>query len=79
MYKIKHAAYADDLAGVGKLESLKRWWQNLIDFGPKLGYYPEPSKSWLIVKLEHLDEAKKIFSGTGLNITVDGRKHRGPR
>ena len=34
-----------------------------MDFGPKLGYYPEPSKSWLIVKLEHLDEAKKIFSG----------------
>ena len=76
-FKVKHAAYADDLAGVGKIESLKRWWLNLMEYGPKIGYYPEPTKSWLIVKVEHLEEAKKIFNDTGLNITVDGRKHLG--
>ena len=74
---LKQAAYADDLAGVGKLESLKQWWLNLMDYGPKVGYYPEPSKSWLIVKHEHLNDAKKIFEGTGLNLTVEGRKHLG--
>ena len=76
-FKVKHAAYADDLAGVGKIKSLKRWWLNLMEYGPKMGYYPEPTKSWLIVKVEHLEEAKRIFNDTGLNITVDGRKHLG--
>ena len=46
-----------------------------MDFGPKLGCNLEPSKSWLIVKFEHLDKAKTIFGGTGLNITVQGRTH----
>ena len=62
---IEHAACENDLCGVGKLESLKKCWKQLMDFGPKLGCNLEPSKSWLIVKFEHLDKAKTIFGGTG--------------
>ncbi len=44
----KIAAFADDLAGVGKLAGLKVLWEEICRIGPKYGYFPEPSKSWLI-------------------------------
>ena len=43
-------AFADDITGIGDLKRLKEWWLKVIDIGPKFGYYPEPTKSWLIVK-----------------------------
>ena len=46
----KMAAYADDLTAAGSLESLKCWWDTLCKLGPKFGYYPQATKSWLIVK-----------------------------
>ena len=42
-----------------------------------LGYYPEPSKSWLIVKSEYHKQAEKIFGNTGIQVTLEGRKHLG--
>ena len=42
-----------------------------------MGYHPKASKSWLTVKPEYLDSAKELFSGTGINITDQGRKHLG--
>jgi len=73
----KHVAFADDLAGTGKLKNLLRWWCSIGTFGPKLGYYPNSIKSWLIVKPELLNEATKIFQKTGINITVKGRTYLG--
>jgi len=35
------------------------------------------SKAWLIVKLEFLAMANKVFKGTGVNVTIDGRCHLG--
>ena len=32
------------------LESLRRSWDILMQVGPNHGYYPQPTKSWLIVK-----------------------------
>ena len=29
---------------------MKTWWDTLMTEGPKYGYYPKPSKSFLIVK-----------------------------
>ena len=45
--------------------------------GPLLGYHVEESKSWLVVKEEHLDTAKEIFDSSPINITSNGRKHLG--
>ena len=42
---LKHVAYADDLAGAGKLHDLRIWWSRVESFGPLLGYYPKASKS----------------------------------
>ena len=41
---------ADDWGATGNLESIKTWWNALCSQGPTLGYHPEPTKSWLVVK-----------------------------
>jgi len=73
----KIAAFADDLAGVGKLTGLKVLWDEICRTGPKYGYFPEPSKSWLIVKPKNLDLAREIFNDSQIKVTTDGRKHLG--
>jgi hypothetical protein len=73
----KHAAYADDLTGGGKIINLRSWFDKIVDHGPKYGYDAEPTKSWLIVKEHLLDEATLAFEGTGVNITKSGKKHLG--
>ena len=74
---VKHAAYADDLGGAGELQQLKCWWNRVIEYGPLLGYYPNASKSWLIVKEEKMGTATEIFADTKINITTTGRKYLG--
>jgi hypothetical protein len=59
------------------LENLRKWWDTITEFGPHLGYFPKPSKSWLVVKESKLEEAKIVFRGTGVNITTEGRKYLG--
>ena len=72
---MKHVAYADDLAGGSKLQNLREWWNKCVEFGPAIESWA--SKSWLIVKLELLEEARNIFQGTGVNITDEGKKYLG--
>ena len=74
---MKQVAYADDLAGGSRLEKLREWWDKTVEFGPAFGYYPKPSKSWLIVKENEIERAKEIFHETGLNITTHGQKYLG--
>ena len=47
----------------------------LCKSGPNYGYFPKPSKSWVITKPEFYDEAKKLFPG--LNVTDIGHKYLG--
>ena len=51
-FDAKMVAYADDFSAAGSISSLKYWWHTLCKLGPKFGYFPEPTKSWLIVKSE---------------------------
>ena len=53
------------------------WFKEITEHGPNIGYYPKPSKSWLIVKENHLEEALREFHGTGVNITTEGNRHLG--
>ena len=43
----EHIAYADDLAGAGKLQEIKNIWDEICKHGPPLGYNPNASKSCL--------------------------------
>ena len=46
----------------GKLDVLRGWWDKLEVLGPSFGYYPNPSKTWLITKEENLNLAIDILS-----------------
>ena len=74
---LKKIAFADDFTGVGTIPNLRMWYDLIKSHGPNIGYYPEPTKSWLIVKPEHLDHAIREFEGTGVNITIEGKRHLG--
>ena len=67
--------YADDGVGGGKLDSLLTWWILQKLKGPVFGYFPNPPKSWLLIKPEHAERAAILF--TDANITQDGREFLG--
>ena len=74
---VKQAAFADDLIGADRLAELRTYWDNVCKFGPPLGYYSKASKSWLVVKEDRFESAKRIFEGTNINITTEGRCYLG--
>ena len=47
----KEVAFADDLAVAGKINEIKIFWDVIEKIGPKYGYFPKDSKSYLTVKL----------------------------
>ena len=63
-YEVRQAAFADDLSGAGKLTQLRKWWDNIVIYGPPLGYFPRADKFCLIVKPNLEQSAKEIFAGT---------------
>ena len=66
--------YADDSAACGDLKHIRDWWDHLVKVGPNYG---NALKTWLIVKEGKLDEAKTTFEGTGINITLEGKRYLG--
>jgi len=73
----KAVAYADDFTSAGTLIDIKRWWDTLCDIGPKFGYHPQASKSYLIVKEKFQNHAENIFIDSNVQLTVTGEKHLG--
>ena len=61
----------------GSLSELRLWWDKLLQFGPAFGYFPNPSKICLVVKESFYDAAVEMFQGSGISITVDGKRHLG--
>ena len=43
--------------------------------GKRLGYLPNASKTSMIVKEEFYDMAIKVFAGTYISITLEGKRH----
>ena len=71
-------AHADDFSAAGNLKSLRRWWSVLTDIGPKFGYYPEPTKTWLAVnKSCDSEKVEYAFFRTKLKTTTDVRRQLG--
>ena len=67
--------YADDATACGNLSAIRLWWDKLLQFGPDFGYFPNPSKTCLVVKF--YDAAVELFQDSGISITVDGKRHLG--
>ena len=73
----KQVWYADDSAATGTVVQLREWWDRLATEGPGFGYVANPAKTWLVIKDGHCEEASRIFAGSGVNITSDGRPYLG--
>ena len=73
----KQIWYADDAAAVGKIADLRAWWDQLTREGPDFGYYPNPTKTWLVTKEGCQAAGLSTFAGTGVNVTPDGRPYLG--
>ena len=71
------AVFADDITAAGKCVSLRTRWDHVTTIGPYFGYFPQPTKSWLIVKREHLSLATECFTGTNIQITTEGERYLG--
>ena len=69
---------ADDSQAVGRLTALKQWWDAICEKGPRYGYFPKPGKSYLVVKPDKIDEAKKVFKGTGVHVVLDAQRDLEP-
>ena len=74
---IKQMWFADDASAAGDLHALRRWWDHLTQIGPEHGYYPNPSKTWPIVKDEFYVQAQAVFQGSSVSITKEGERHLG--
>ena len=68
--------YANDSATIAKLIKLEIWLKNLIEEGPAFGYFPESSKSFLIVDKQYAEGAHHIFDKYSITI-VEGKRFLG--
>ena len=69
--------FTDDATAGGRLLDLRDWWDRLVSCGEDYRYSANASKTWLVVKPEHIAEAKVIFADSGVQITSEGRSHLG--
>ena len=58
---------------LGDVSVLRSWLDKLLSIGPKFGYFPKPSKSYLIVKEPSLSSVVHHFSSSGIHIVSSGR------
>ena len=71
----KQCWFADDATGSGSLQDVRKWWDELSESGPPLGYFPNAKKCWLIIKPEREQAAREVFRDTAINVTIEGHKH----
>ena len=69
--------YADDASAAGKIDRLRGWWSQLASQGPKFGYFPNATKTWLVTKEKHHTTATSFFANTGVQVTLEGRPYLG--
>ena len=73
---LKQPWYADDAAATGKFQQIKDFVMELMEKGPKYGYYPEPEKSILVVHPSNVLYAKTFFEDLKFKI-VTGTRYLG--
>ena len=76
-HRCKEVAFADDFTIAGKIEGIRSYWELLQQVGPLYGYFPKPSKSYLVVKEQYLENAIETFRRSEVKTTTEGKKHLG--
>ena len=61
--------FASNISFAGNLNKIKDCWDKLTAIDPKYGYFPKPTKSYLIVKEKVLMEAQNLFANSIANIS----------
>ena len=54
--------YADDTGAAGKYDAIEKFFKDLERIDPDFGYFPEPSKSILIVRSRNLQSGRLFFN-----------------
>ncbi len=73
----KQVWFADDASASGDLHSLRKWWDTLNNIGADYGYYPNASKTWLVVKNGCQIKANEVFGNTEVRISEGGQRYLG--
>ena len=60
----KQCWFADDATGSSSLQDVRKWWDELSENGPVLGYFPNVKKCWLITKPKRQQAAREVFRDT---------------
>ena len=73
----KHVWYADDCTAAGSISDVRKWWNEIFSLSPGYGYFPNGSKTYLIVKPEYEEQAHTLFTGSDIKVTTRGHRHLG--
>lgn len=65
--------YADDAGAGGTFTSIRAHFKRLQELGPKFGYFPNPSKSIIVVPAHSLARAKAAFADLGFTVKTGSR------
>ena len=69
--------FADDASGADKFARLRRWFDAIVNLGPRYGYFVKAEKCTLLPKPDRVAEATAAFKGTNVGISTDGSKDSG--
>ena len=57
--------------------SIRQWWDRLVVYGPKYGYYPNLVKTVLITKIGQYNNAVRMFKDTDITVFDSGHRYLG--
>ena len=70
----KEVAFADDFTVAGKASEIKTYW-DILQQGTLFGYFPKPSKSFLVVKEQDFNKVVDVFMESKVKVTSEGKQH----
>ena len=71
-HRCKEVSFADDFTIAGKTEGISSYWELLQQVG-LYGYFQRPSKSYLVVKEQYLENAIETFRGVKSKVLQWGK------
>ena len=71
----KDVLFAEEFTVAGKASEIKAHWDILQQQGHLIGHFPNPSKSYFIVKERHYNKAVDVFMGSKVKVTSEEKRH----